>query len=146
MSDERLGEELKRYGLEGMGGDPVDVLLRHIYANHEAALGAKDGTIASLESQNQALQERAEKAEARAIEMERLKDAQKNKRRVAQRASASQGPAIERLKAQNQTLQEALRKIKTLAEEGSYDDGSMLPEIEDLARNALSPTQETDPE
>jgi hypothetical protein len=56
MSDERLGEELKRYGLEGMAGNPVDVLLRHIYANHEAALGAKDGTIASLESQNQALQ------------------------------------------------------------------------------------------
>lgn len=49
MSDDRLGEELKRYGLEGMDGDQVDVLLRHIYANHAAALGAKDGTIASLQ-------------------------------------------------------------------------------------------------
>jgi hypothetical protein len=114
MIDERLGEELKRYGLEGMAGDPVDVLLRHIYANHEAALGAKDGTIASLESQNQALQEENERLGKMLVE---LNDAQvvQEKALLAIRDSKHAVPPVD------------------------------ASECRAIARNALSPTQETDP-
>jgi hypothetical protein len=41
--------ECQRYGLEDMGGNHAEVLLRHIYGNTAATMGAKDASIETLQ-------------------------------------------------------------------------------------------------
>jgi hypothetical protein len=167
MSDERLGEELKRYGLEDMAGDPVDVLLRHIYANHEAALGAKDGTIASLESQNQALQEENERLKREFVQQARQTNAnadivdalQERIEAVTQERDAAASNCVW-LNEQVTKAQERAERAEHLLQAIAFDDQGKLQAwlqplyirepyvtvLVDKATKLLSPTQETDPD